>query len=141
MSLLAMHAGSLAAQESLVEYRIVGDSIPVPLTAVPGDPAKGRQIVTGRDGNCILCHAFPAVAGERSVAGDIAPPLAGVGARLQAGQLRLRLVDSTRLNPATVMPAYYRIDGLNRVASAFQGKPVLGAQQIEDAVAYLQTLR
>ena len=73
--------------------------------------------------------------------GDIAPPLSGVGARLSEGQLRLRIVDSSRLNPETVMPSYYKVDGLVRVASAWRGKPVLTAQQIEDVVAYLKTLK
>jgi len=73
--------------------------------------------------------------------GNLAPPLAGAGARLDEGQLRLRIVDSMRLNPQTIMPSYYRVDGLNRVAAAWRGKPVLTAQQVEDTVAYLLTLR
>jgi len=73
--------------------------------------------------------------------GNLAPPLVGVGARLGEGQLRLRIVDSIRLNPQTIMPSYYRVDGLNRVAAAWRGKPVLTAQQVEDTVAYLLTLR
>lgn len=125
------------AQGAPVAYRVVGDAIPASLTGSLGDAARGRLVVTGRESNCILCHAFPDV----RAAGDIGPPLAGVGARLNAGQFRLRLVDSTRLNPATVMPSYYRIDGLTRVASAYQGKTVLNAEQIEDAVAYLLTLK
>lgn len=134
---LLMGAASVFAQGAPIAYRVVGDSIPASLTGAPGDAVRGRQVVIGRDSNCTLCHAVPDV----RAAGDIGPPLAGVGARLQAGQLRLRLVDSTRLNPATVMPAYYRIDGLTRVASAYQGKTVLSADQIEDAVAYLLTLK
>ena len=73
--------------------------------------------------------------------GNLAAPLGGVGARLGEGQLRLQIVDSMRLNPQTIMPSYYRVDGLNRVAATFRGKPVLTAQQIEDVVAYLLTLR
>lgn len=73
--------------------------------------------------------------------GDLGPSLAGVGSRLSAGQIRLRIVDAMRLNPDTIMPSYYRVDGLNQVAEAWRGKPVLSAQQIEDAIAYLQTLR
>jgi sulfur-oxidizing protein SoxX len=73
--------------------------------------------------------------------GNIGPPLAGVGARLSEGQLRLRIVDSMRLNRDTIMPSYYRVDGLNLVAEAWRGKPVLTAQQVEDTVAYLLTLR
>lgn len=73
--------------------------------------------------------------------GNIGPPLSGIGARLSAGQLRLRVVDQSRLNHDTVMPSYYRVEGLTRVAPAYQGKPVLTAGQIEDVVAFLQTLQ
>ena len=72
--------------------------------------------------------------------GNVGPPLAGVGARLSAGELRLRVVDSTRVNPDSVMPPYHRTDGLNRVAVLYRGEPVLNAQQVEDVVAYLRGL-
>jgi len=71
----------------------------------------------------------------------LAPDLSGVGSRWSAGQLRLRLVDATRLNPETIMPTYYRIDGLTRVGSAWAGKPILTAEQVEDVIAFLVTLR
>ncbi|MFG5410043.1 sulfur oxidation c-type cytochrome SoxX [Piscinibacter sakaiensis] len=88
---------------------------------------------------CLLCHTAPIP--EERFQGDIGPPLAGVGARLDAAQLRLRVVDMRRLNPATPMPSYHRIDGLQRVGAAWAGRPVLDAGQIEDVVAYLRTLR
>ena len=125
--------------EASIAYRVEGDAIPQPLTAAAGDPARGREVVMSRDGNCLLCHALPE-SGARFM-GNLAPPLSGVGARLDAGQLRLRLADAMRLNPETIMPSYYRVDGLNQVAQSFRGKPILGAQQIEDTVAYLLTLR
>ncbi len=121
----------------LVSYRVTGDAIVAPLTAEAGDPARGRKVFEGRDGNCFLCHTIP---GGRFM-GNLASPLAGVGARLNEGQLRLRIVDSMRLNRATIMPSYYRIDGLNQVAPAWRGKPLLTEQEIEDTVAYLLTLR
>lgn len=130
---------AVAPPQGLVDFRIEGDAIAAPLVAVPGDPARGRTVVTGRDANCLLCHALPET-GARFM-GNIAPSLSGIGARLSAGQLRLRIVDQSRLNPATVMPAYYRIEGLRRVAETYRGKPVLAAEQIEDVVAYLQTLK
>ena len=71
----------------------------------------------------------------------LAPSLAGSGNRWSEGQLRLRLVDASSLNPATIMPSYYRIDGLTRVGAAWRGKSILSAEQIEDMVAYLVTLR
>lgn len=115
------------------------DSIESPLTAAPGDPGRGREVLVGRDGNCLLCHAVPET-GARFM-GNLGPPLSGVGARLSPGQLRLRLVDAKRLNPQSIMPSYYRTEGLVQVAAAYRGKTVLSAQQIEDVVAYLMSLR
>ncbi len=136
---LALTACARPAPEVAIAYRVVGDAIPLPLTATAGNPARGREIVTSRDGNCLLCHALPETGA--TFMGNLAPPLSGVGARLDAGQLRLRLVDSMRINADTIMPSYFRVDGLSQVAQSFRGKPILGAQQIEDAVAYLLTLR
>ena len=110
------------------------------MTQVAGDPARGRAIVTSRDANCLLCHAVPDNGGGQAT-GTVGPPLEGVAERLTAAQIRLRIVDPSRLDPDTVMPSYYRTEGLNRVAPAYQGRPVLDAQQIEDVVAYLRTLR
>ena len=115
------------------------DSLATPLAFVQGDPARGREVVMGRDGNCLLCHAIPET-GARFM-GDLGPPLSGVGKRLNDAQLRLRLVDPQRLNPDSIMPAYARTDGLTQVGKAWLGKPILTAQQIEDTVAYLATLR
>jgi sulfur-oxidizing protein SoxX len=119
---------------------IVGDAVPRSLTGRPGDAARGRDIVFSRErGNCAVCHIMPAP-DERSH-GNVGPNLRGVASRLSEAQLRLRLVDARRLNPASIMPSYYRLDGLQRVAKAYAGKPVLTAEEIEDALAYLMTLR
>ncbi len=129
-------AGLAVAQQ--VRFEVVGDAIPAALTSEPGDAARGRSIVVNRDaGACTLCHAVP---GERAF-GNIAPTLAGVGAKLSSAQLRLRVADSTRVSPDTPMPAYYRTEGLKQVAAAYLGKPILSAQQVEDVVAYLVTLK
>ena len=120
-------------------YQVQGDSITAPLTATPGDPARGREVIAGRDGNCLLCHAIPET-GERFM-GNVGPPLSGIGARLSAGQLRLRIADPVKLNRDAIMPSYYRVHGLDRVAAPHDGKPILTAQQIEDVVAYLLTVR
>jgi L-cysteine S-thiosulfotransferase len=137
------NAGIARAQTAPGGVKVVGDAIPAPLTgsgAYTGDPARGRAIVTNRQvGLCLLCHSGPFP--EERFQGDVAPDLNGVGGRFSAGQLRLRMVDSGRINAATIMPAYYRIEGFTRVAPAFQGKPVLSAEQIEDVVAFLTTLR
>ena len=118
----------------------VPDGLPSALTDTAGDALRGRAIVANRQvGLCLLCHIGP-IAEER-FQGNLAPDLAGVGARLSAGQLRLRMVDSRRINLDTIMPSYYASDNLQRVPAALQGKTLLNAQQIEDVVAYLQTLR
>jgi sulfur-oxidizing protein SoxX len=127
--LLAIAASALAS-----------DEIPAPLSGAKGDPARGRAIVSNRqEGLCLLCHSGPFP--EERFQGTIGPDLNGIGARLSPGQLRLRIADPGRLNPATVMPAYFRTEGLERVAPALRGKPVLAAQQIEDVVAFLATLK
>lgn len=131
-------AGPAGAQ-ALVAFEIRGDEIRAPLADAPGDAARGRAIALDRSqGGCVLCHAVPD--SGLPFAGNIAPTLAGVGARLTPAQLRLRVVDPTRVNPDTPMPAYYRIDGLVQVASAYRGKPILTAQQVEDVVSWLATL-
>lgn len=133
-------SAALADETPLRPYEVVGDAIPHSLTGARGDPVRGRAIVASRQtGLCLLCHAGPFP--EERIQGNIGPDLAGAGARWSEGQLRLRIVDATRLNPDTVMPAYYRVDGLNRVANAFRGKPVLTAEQVEDVVAFLATLK
>jgi len=116
------------------------DAIPESLTGARGDAARGRAIVANRQvGLCLLCHSGPFP--EERFQGNLAPDLRGAGTRWSEGQLRLRIVDSSRINPATIMPAYHRSEGLVRVAPAWRGKPVLSAEQIEDVVAFLMTLR
>jgi sulfur-oxidizing protein SoxX len=128
-----------ASAGELRPYTIAGDSIPESLTGAPGDAVRGRALVLERSSTCILCHSGPFP--EEKFQGDLAPSLTGAGSRSSAGQLRLRLVEASRLNPATIMPSYYRVEGLDRVGSAWRGKPILTAEQIEDIVAYLATLR
>jgi L-cysteine S-thiosulfotransferase len=116
------------------------DSMSKPLTDTPGDAARGRAIVANRTvGLCLLCHSGPIP--EERFQGNLAPSLAGAGSRSTPAQLRLRIADAARLNPDTIMPSYFRVDGLSRVAKNFQGKTILSAQQIEDVVAYLATLK
>jgi len=129
---------------ALASAIVVGDGVPVPLTASPGDAQRGRAIVVSRQlGMCLLCHggSFP----EEPTPGTVAGSLDGAGARWTEAQLRLRVVDARRVEPSTVMPAYHRLPdpsaGLTRVAPAWQGRPILDAQQVEDVVAFLRTLR
>jgi sulfur-oxidizing protein SoxX len=138
LSLLVVSPGH--AEDTLRPYQVVRDSIPASLTGSKGDPARGRAIVVNRQvGLCLLCHSGPFP--EERFQGTIAPDLKGTGARFTEGQLRLRIVDASRANAATIMPPYYRVHDLTRVAAAFRDKPVLTAEQIEDVVAFLTTLR
>ncbi len=138
LALVMVAAGARA--EELRAYTVVGDAIPASLTGAKGDPVRGRAIVLNRQvGLCLLCHSGPFP--EERFQGNMAPDLKGTGARWKEGELRLRLVDARRLNRDTIMPPYYVTDGMNRVAPSFRGKPILSAEQIEDVVAFLTTLR
>ena len=137
---LAGWMAAVAAVSCLVGVAHGNDALSESLTGAKGDPARGRAIVASRQvGLCLLCHSGPFP--EERFQGNLAPDLRGAGARWSEAQLRLRIVDSSRVNPASIMPAYYRSEGLTRVGKAWQGKPVLSAEQIEDVVAYLVTLK
>lgn len=138
-AVLAAGCQAATAQDGLVAYEIVGDSIPKSLTGTPGDPVNGRALVVKRETTCLLCHSGPFP--DQRFQGNLSPDLTGTGSRWTEGELRLRMVDATRLNEATIMPSFYRIDGLNRVSKPLRGKPILTAQQIEDVVAFLMTLK
>lgn len=126
----------VAAQLAVFE----GDAVPAPLSASPADATRGKAVFVQRErGHCILCHALPDP--DVRFAGNVGPALAGVGVRLSAAQLRGRIVDPTRHDPDTAMPAYFRTGNLNRVARPYAGRTVLSAQDVEDVVAYLLTLR
>ena len=138
--MVALLGGTASAADGIQSYRVVADGIPEPLVASAADAARGRTLIVARDSaNCVLCHAVPDAAVRFS--GDVGPSLAGVGTRLSVPQLRLRIGDNLRVNPATVMPSYYKSDGLDRVATQYAGKPILTAQEVEDIVAYLVTLK
>ncbi|MBX9871137.1 MAG: sulfur oxidation c-type cytochrome SoxX [Burkholderiaceae bacterium] len=119
---------------------VVGDGIPAALEGQVGDAARGQAIAASRSqGLCLLCHSGPVP--EERFQGNLAPDLAGAGARWNAAQLRLRLVNPQHFNPDSIMPAYYRSEGLVRVGARWQARPILDAQQIEDVIAWLLTLR
>ena len=139
-ALAVLLPGVAGAEASSGAYTVVGDAIPFPLNGAKGDAARGREIILNRHvGLCLLCHSGPFP--EERFQGTIGPDLKGTGARLSEGQIRLRIVDPGRVDAAAVMPAYYRSEGLTRVAPAFRGKTVLTAEQIEDIVVFLATLR
>jgi sulfur-oxidizing protein SoxX len=133
-------SGGVVRAEELLPYRIVSNVIPASLTGASGDATRGRTIVLNRAvGLSLLCHSGPFP--EERFQGNLAPDLKGTGTRWSVEELRMRMVDSRQLNRDTIMPAYYALDGLNRVAPAYSGKPLLTAEQIEDVVAFLATLR
>ncbi len=138
---IALAAGC-AAPGSGLRYTLSNGEIREPLTnaaAAAADAERGRKVLVSREANCILCHAA-AETGERFY-GNLAPPLSGVGKRLTAAQMRARIVDPLFFNQESIMPAYYRVEGLHRVAENLRGKPILSAEQIEDVIAYLLTLQ
>ena len=141
IAVLAMSAVAVPVFCSpLATFEVVDGGIPASLTDTPGDAAKGRLIVGNRQvGMCLLCHQAPNV--EDRFQGDVSTNLAGVGARWTVPQLRLRIVNARTINPASVMPAYFRVDGLQRVTSSVRDKPILNAQQVEDVVAWLASLK
>lgn len=137
---ITMFLSTTFAPKNPAAFTITGDRIESSLTGKPGSAEAGRAIVSNRQvGLCVLCHAGPF--GDGRLQGSIGPNLTGVGSRLAEGQIRLRVADARHLNPDSVMPSYANTKGLNRVAPAFQGRPILSDTQIEDVVAYLATLR
>ena len=113
------------------------DAMDTPL-APSGDAARGREVfVTREAGHCVLCHEVPGA----EAFGNVGPSLVGVGSRLAVPQLRLRVADITKVDADAAMPTFNRVDGMTRVDSRYEGKPVLTGQQVEDVVAYLATLR
>ncbi len=111
-----------------------------PLTSIRGDQQLGRAVFASRDqGHCVLCHEIDSL--DVPFQGDLGPPLNGIGSRLSAAQIRYRIIDASELNPATIMPPYFRAERLTQVAAVHQGETLLSAEQIEHLVAYLSALR
>jgi sulfur-oxidizing protein SoxX len=136
--LLGMSIVSLANQTQAQTWS--GDSIVNPLTSSPGDATKGRMIVASRQtGLCLLCHSGPFP--EERFQGNLAPDMGASVGHLSEAQLRARIVDPSRFNAGTIMPSYYRTEGLNRVAPKFEGQSILSGQEIEDVVAFLVSLK
>lgn len=136
----ALCAPQALQAEDLVAYTVVDYAIPEPLTSEPGDVERGRAVAINRQlGNCLSCHAMPIP--EQPFHGETGPALYGVGDRYTEAQLRLQVVNAHEVNPESMMPPFYAIEGRHRVAEEFVGKPILTAQQVEDVVAYLKTLK
>ena len=134
-----MRGFAVAVLLALAGNAFSNDAIPTSLTGASGDPVRGRALVANRQlGLCLLCHSGPFP--EERFQGNLAPDLRSA-ARLSEAEIRARIVDPRRANPESIMPAYFRTEDLTRVAPALKGKTVLTAEQIEDIVAYLVTLK
>jgi len=129
------------AEDKFISWQMKDYTIKSPLGGLTGNAQRGRNIVRRKDkGNCLACHAMPIP--DELFHGTVAPPLTGVATRMNEGQIRLRVVDETRIIPGTIMPGFYKNPKeLNRVADEYWGKTVLTAQEVEDVVAYLMTLK
>ncbi|WP_422244568.1 sulfur oxidation c-type cytochrome SoxX [Zwartia sp.] len=133
-------APSITLAQQLEQKITSGEVIVDSLSGAPGDPVRGRVIVLSRQsGLCILCHSGPFP--EERFQGNLAPDLAASAAKLSEGQLRARLVDASRFNPNTIMPPYFSRDHGVRIAPQFANKTMLTAQEIEDVVAFLVSLK
>lgn len=132
---LAIAVAATAAVAQVSTYKVEGDGIPKPLTSNPGSAARGKALVAARGAaNCLECHT---IRKDKLDGGTKGPALDGVGAALTAAQLRLTVVDFARVNPKVTMPSFHKSSSL----ISGEGRPVLSAQEVEDVVAYLGTLR
>jgi L-cysteine S-thiosulfotransferase len=110
--------------------------------AAPADLQRGIAVVIdARKGNCVICHSMPIDGMPAEAFGNLGPALAGVGSRLTPDAIRRRIVDPRAASPDTIMPAYAVSTGLYRVQRAYVDRPILTAQEIEDVVAYLSSLK
>lgn len=141
LSVFAGQISSAAACSGPVADYVVTDDVRIeaPLCDLQGDPVRGRAVFSGRQGNCLACHHAPIP--EEGFHGTIGPPLFDTGLHYSASELRLRLVDSTVINPETIMPPFHRVEGLTGVRKDRAGQPILSPQQVEDVVAWLLTLK
>lgn len=135
---LSVTAVSEAAPRNVPDRGYYDVSRMAPLTDKPGDPAAGRKLVTTK-GLCLSCHTMPIP--EEADHGDVAPDLSNVGSRLQPAEIRMRIVDPKVIFPDTIMPSFHKTEGLFRVGKQWEGKPILTAQEVEDVVAYLSSLK
>ena len=111
------------------------------LTGVAGDAANGRKVFMNRKkGNCLACHVNDDMS-EQSFHGEVGPELNGVADRWETAALRGIVVNAKKMFDGTIMPAFYRDAGFNRTLKNFDGKSILSAQEVEDLLAYISTLK
>jgi sulfur-oxidizing protein SoxX len=135
----AVLCGALVTSANAAEYTVVDNTIPASLTGKAGDPVAGKKLAVQRKkGNCLACHVMPIP--EEQFHGEVGPDLSNVGSDYTEAELRMRLVDPKVLNPDTIMPAFLK-PGTHDVLKKFKGKTIIKAQDIEDIIAYLMTLK
>lgn len=140
LAIILLGIANLSFTSSVFAQTWTGDSIANPLSDHQADATRGRAIIASRQtGLCLLCHSGPF--SEERFQGNLAPDLGVSVQHLSPAQLRARMVDPSRFNPNTIMPSYYRTEGLNRVSPKFQGETLLSAQEIEDVIAFLVSLK
>lgn len=136
-------AGSAAAAEvAPTEVNFGDEGVTASLTGQAGNPEAGSEVFKNRSlGNCLACHANEQMAGEQ-FQGNVGPALDGVADRYEEGYLRAIVVNAKQIfTEETVMPGFYTLDVGVDVAEKFKGKTILSAQEVEDVVAYLETLK
>lgn len=141
-AVIGLGSAATAGEMAPGDVKIVDGALETPLTDTPGDPVKGKETFTGRKlGNCLACHQVTSLLDSEQFHGEVGPPLDGVADVYSEAELRARIVNPKTELPDTMMPSFYRVDGFNRSAEKFAGKTILTAQQVEDVVAYLLTLK
>ncbi len=136
-----MAVQSAFADSHIKKYKIEDGAIKASLTGKTGDAAKGKKVAINRKkGNCLACHAISDLK-DQPFHGNVGPSLDGVASNYSEGELRLRIVNAKTSNEDTIMPAFYKVDGYNRLIKKFKGKSVLSAQEVEDVLAYVMTLK
>lgn len=130
---------TLSAPVIAHDYKVVDGAINESLTGMAGDATKGREVAIHRKkGNCLACHQMPIP--EQQFHGEVGPDLDGVASRYTEGEIRARVVNPKLANEDTIMPAFHNTENF-RVLKKFRGKAILSAEEVEDVVAYLMTLK
>lgn len=138
---LASHG--FAAQVEPADVKFNDDNaIEESLTGAEGDADSGRELFVARKlGNCLACHENSDVKNEQ-FHGNVGPSLDGAGTRWTEPQLRSIVVNSKKMFTAdTVMPGFYSLEVGANPRKDLVGKTILTADQVEDIVAYLATLK